>query len=62
MRKSDGTGYPAGPEIDKRAQLGNPTAFQLPNPKMSGYHLSYSGLKTAFLNLIHKHQKRSPIL
>ena len=55
-----GLGYPAGPEIDKRAQLGNPTAFQLPNPKMPGYHLSYSGLKTAFLNLIHKHQQKEP--
>ena len=53
-----GLGYPAGPIIDRLAKEGDPKAFQLPTPKMPGYHLSYSGLKTAFLNLIHKHQQK----
>lgn len=55
-----GLGYPAGPQIDRLAQEGNPNAFALPLPQMPGYHLSYSGLKTAFLNLIHKNQQKNP--
>lgn len=47
--------YPAGVEIDKNAQLGDATAYKLPRPKVDGseYDMSFSGLKTAVLNLIH---------
>ncbi len=51
-------GYPGGPVIDRLAQTGNPTAFPLPEGKVSlptgGYHpydSSFSGLKTAMLRL-----------
>ncbi|MEB3829379.1 tRNA (adenosine(37)-N6)-threonylcarbamoyltransferase complex transferase subunit TsaD [Phormidium sp. CCY1219] len=54
-------GYPGGPIIDKRAKQGNPTAFALPEGKISlpkgGYHpydSSFSGLKTAVLRLVQK--------
>ncbi len=50
--------YPGGPVIDRLAQTGNPTAFALPEGKVSlpagGYHpydSSFSGLKTAVLRL-----------
>jgi N6-L-threonylcarbamoyladenine synthase len=42
-----GLGYPGGPEIDRRAQLGDPTAFRFPRAKVEGWNFSYSGLKTA---------------
>ncbi|GAA4231013.1 tRNA (adenosine(37)-N6)-threonylcarbamoyltransferase complex transferase subunit TsaD [Postechiella marina] len=55
-----GLGYPAGPEIDKRAQLGNPKAFQFTKPKVDGLNFSFSGLKTAILYFIQKEVKKNP--
>jgi len=49
-----GLGYPAGPEIDKRAQLGNPQAFQFTKPKVEGLNFSFSGLKTAILYFVQR--------
>ena len=49
-----GLDYPAGPEIDKLARNGNPKAFEFPIPKVKNFDVSYSGVKTAFLNLISK--------
>lgn len=55
-----GLGYPAGPEIDKRAQLGNPKAFKFTKPKVNGLNFSFSGLKTAILYFIQKETKANP--
>jgi len=55
-----GLGYPAGPEIDKRAKLGNPKAFKFPKPKVKGLNFSFSGLKTAILYFIQKQVKENP--
>ncbi|MBP1839981.1 tRNA (adenosine(37)-N6)-threonylcarbamoyltransferase complex transferase subunit TsaD [Formosa algae] len=55
-----GLGYPAGPEIDKRAQLGNPKAFKFTKPKVDGLNFSFSGLKTAILYFIQKETKANP--
>ena len=55
-----GLGYPAGPEIDKRAKLGNPIAFKFPKPKVKGLNFSFSGLKTAILYFIQKQVKENP--
>ncbi|WP_341215438.1 tRNA (adenosine(37)-N6)-threonylcarbamoyltransferase complex transferase subunit TsaD [uncultured Wocania sp.] len=52
-----GLGYPAGPEIDKRAKLGNPKAFQFTKPKVDGLNFSFSGLKTAILYFIQREVK-----
>jgi N6-L-threonylcarbamoyladenine synthase len=52
-----GLGYPAGPEIDKRAKLGNPKAFKFTKPKVDGLNFSFSGLKTAILYFIQKEVK-----
>lgn len=51
-----GLGYPGGPVIDKLASTGNPAAFQLPLPLAgtSEIEFSFSGLKTAAINLIEK--------
>ena len=55
-----GLGYPAGPEIDKRAQLGNPKAFAFTKPKVEGLNFSFSGLKTAILYFIQRETKKNP--
>ena len=55
-----GLGYPAGPEIDKRAKLGNPKAFRFTKPKVEGLNFSFSGLKTAILYFIQNETKVNP--
>jgi tRNA N6-adenosine threonylcarbamoyltransferase len=55
-----GLGYPAGPEIDKRAQLGNPKAYKFTKPKVDGLNFSFSGLKTAILYFIQREIKANP--
>lgn len=51
-----GFSYPGGVQMDKAAQLGNPDAYHLPKPRVEGsdYDFSFSGLKTAVLNLINR--------
>lgn len=52
-----GLGYPAGPEIDKRAKLGNPKAFKFTKPKVDGLNFSFSGLKTGILYFVQREEK-----
>jgi N6-L-threonylcarbamoyladenine synthase len=44
-----GLGYPGGPEIDRLARGGDPTAFRFPRAMQHdpGFDVSFSGLKTA---------------
>lgn len=61
-----GLPYPGGPEIAKLAKKGSPKAFDLPRPMLEkgdfsakggpayGWDFSFSGLKTAVANLIHR--------
>lgn len=55
-----GLGYPGGPLIDKLAKDGNPEAIRFPRVRMDGNSLdfSFSGVKTAVINYIHKAQQR----
>ena len=50
-----GMPYPGGAALDKAAQRGDETKYSLPLPKPGAnpYDMSFSGLKTATLNLIH---------
>ena len=50
-----GMPYPGGIALDKVAEDGDPFAFKLPRPTVSGsqYDFSFSGLKTAVIDLIH---------
>ncbi|MBE8719537.1 tRNA (adenosine(37)-N6)-threonylcarbamoyltransferase complex transferase subunit TsaD [Sphingobacterium pedocola] len=52
--------YPGGPLIDKYAQLGDPNAFSLPEPQITGLNFSFSGLKTAILYLVQAKMKENP--
>ena len=49
-----GLPYPGGPNLEKLALAGNPSAFQLPEGKVNPYDFSFSGLKTAVLRLTQK--------
>lgn len=47
-----GLGYPGGPAIQRAAETGDPGAFRLPRAQTPRpYDFSFSGLKTAVLNL-----------
>ena len=48
-----GLGYPGGPKIDKLAQQGNPT-IDFPKTHFENLDFSFSGIKTAVINLHHK--------
>ena len=50
-----GMPYPGGAALDRAAQQGDETKYHLPvaKPGENPYHMSFSGLKTATLNLIH---------
>ena len=52
-----GLGYPAGPEIDRLAQLGNPKAYKFTKPRVDGLNFSFSGLKTAILYFVQREVK-----
>ncbi len=50
--------YPGGPNIDKLSKNGKPT-YELPKPvNDSTYHFSFSGLKSAIINLVHNERQR----
>ena len=49
-----GLGYPGGPEIEKRAERGDPTRFDLPRSMLDSENFSFSGLKTAVRYLLPK--------
>jgi len=48
-----GLGYPGGPKIDKLAYEGEAN-IELPKSKIEGLNFSFSGIKTAVINLNHK--------
>jgi len=48
-----GLGYPGGPKIDKLAEEGQ-AVIELPKTHMEGMDFSFSGIKTAVINLHHK--------
>ena len=59
-----GMPYPGGIHLDKIAEEGDPLAFKLPHPRVEGapYDFSFSGLKTAVINLIHNAEQKGNTL
>ncbi|CCX38398.1 probable tRNA threonylcarbamoyladenosine biosynthesis protein Gcp [Clostridium sp. CAG:1013] len=55
-----GIPYPGGVEMDRIAEEGNDSAYQLPHPRVEGAPLdfSFSGLKTAVLNLLNNARQK----
>lgn len=56
-----GMPYPGGIEMDKVAELGDENKFSFPRPVVrdAPYDFSFSGLKTAVINLIHNLKQRN---
>ena len=59
-----GIGYPGGGPMDRLSQGGDPKKYALPRSKVDGAPLdmSFSGLKTAALNLIHNSRQKGETL
>ncbi len=55
-----GLPYPGGVHLDRMAKEGDPKAFKLPKPRVEGSPLdmSFSGLKTAVVNILHNAEQR----
>ncbi len=55
-----GMPYPGGIALDARAENGNPDAYRFPRPRVDGspYDFSFSGMKTAVLNLLHNAEQK----
>ncbi len=55
-----GMPYPGGIEMDRIAELGDDSKFDFPRPVVrdAPYDFSFSGLKTAVINLIHNMEQR----
>jgi len=55
-----GMPYPGGAALDKTARMGDAGKYTLPHTKLSGnpYDMSFSGLKTAALNLLHTAEQK----
>ena len=51
-----GLGYPGGPKVDKLAKDGKPI-IELPKTHIEGLDFSFSGVKTAIINLHHKNSE-----
>ncbi|HET8568269.1 MAG TPA: tRNA (adenosine(37)-N6)-threonylcarbamoyltransferase complex transferase subunit TsaD [Candidatus Limnocylindria bacterium] len=57
-----GLGFPGGPEIERAAKEGDPSAFPLPKAWLPDrYDLSFSGLKTAVLRLVRTLEAKGPV-
>ena len=59
-----GIGYPGGGPMDRLARGGDDGRYELPRAHVAGHELdmSFSGLKTASLNLIHNAQQKGETL
>jgi len=55
-----GLGYPGGVQMDKLAKGGDDRKYPLPRPVLTGskYDMSFSGLKTNLINLLHNAQQK----
>ena len=59
-----GLGYPGGAAIDKLSQGGDDGKYTLPQSHIEGnpYDMSFSGLKTAVINLVHNAEQKGEAL
>ncbi len=55
-----GLDYPGGPLVDHHALHGDPTRFKMPTPQVGGLDMSFSGIKTAFRNLVLYSEQKDP--
>lgn len=53
-----GLGYPGGPVVEAAAKMGNENAFTFTRPKLDNDDFSFSGVKTAVINLLHNAEQK----
>ena len=55
-----GLDYPGGVNLDRVSKDGDPTSYKLPHPRVenSEYDFSFSGLKTAAINILHNAKQK----
>ena len=59
VAKVIGLEYPGGPKVDKLAHIGTPS-YDLPLPlNDQTYNFSFSGIKSAVINLVHNEEQRN---
>ena len=59
VAKVIGLEYPGGPKVDKLAHIGTPS-YDLPLPlNDKTYNFSFSGIKSAVINLVHNEEQRN---
>jgi N6-L-threonylcarbamoyladenine synthase len=60
VARAIGFNYPGGPKLDNAAKDGNPDAYELPITRFGDnpYDFSFSGLKTAVLNILNIHRQK----
>ena len=56
VARTVGLGYPGGPKVSKCAEDGENT-YKLPKTKFDNYDFSFSGIKTAVINIAHKEKE-----
>ena len=62
VARTIGLGYPGGPLLEALAKEGNETAYAFPRVAFDNYDFSFSGVKTAVINTMHKaEQTGSPV-
>jgi len=59
-----GLPYPGGRPLDELSQSGDDTVFKLPRPVIDGapFDMSFSGLKTAVVNIVHNAEQKNETL
>lgn len=55
-----GLPYPGGPLVDHHAATGDPQRYKLPVPQVAGLDMSFSGIKTAFRNIVMNGERAAP--
>ena len=61
--RSMGFPYPGGVHVDKAAKLGDRKRYKLPVPRTENpYDFSFSGLKTAVINLVHNAEQKGEVI
>lgn len=62
VARTIGLGYPGGPLLEKLAQEGNPDAYDFPRVRFDNFDFSFSGVKTAVINTVHKAEQKGETL
>ncbi len=58
VARTIGLGYPGGPLLEALAREGDEHAYPFPRVKFDNYDFSFSGVKTAVINTLHKAEQK----